>query len=121
MMTVVDDALPAGFEIDSTLTPDDGDTAADADNTVGSEDRSKAKGPFAFLGALTQASVQERRDDRYVAAFTLPGNKSFAFAYVARAVTPGDFFLPGATAGDMYKPAVTARTGARRVKIQPAQ
>jgi uncharacterized protein YfaS (alpha-2-macroglobulin family) len=63
--------------------------------------------------------VQEKRDDRYVAALTLPGDKTFTLAYVARAVTPGDFFLPGATASDMYRPAVSARTEARRTKIQP--
>ena len=65
--------------------------------------------------------MQEKRDDRYVAALTLPGQKAFTLAYVARAVTPGDFFLPGAVAGDMYRPAVAARTAAGRVKIVPAR
>ena len=121
MLTVVDDPLPAGFEIDTTLTPADADTTEDQDNRFGPRDDAKTKGPFAFLGKLTDVSVQEKRDDRYVAAFTLAGNKDFTVAYVARAVTPGEFFLPGATAGDMYRPAVVARTGAHRVKIQPVQ
>ncbi len=97
---VIDDALPAGYEIEMTLGPDD------AQN-----------GPFKFLGELTAASAQESRDDRYVAALSLAGGKSFAVAYVARAVTPGDFYLPGAEARDMYKPAVFARTGGRRTHI----
>ena len=97
---VIDDALPAGFEIEMTLGPDD------AQN-----------GPFKFLGQLTTASAQESRDDRYVAALELEGAKPFAVAYVARAVTPGDFYLPGAEARDMYHPAVFARTAGRRAKI----
>jgi uncharacterized protein YfaS (alpha-2-macroglobulin family) len=99
---VVDDALPAGFEIETVLGADD------AQN-----------GPFKFLGKLSDADVQESRDDRYVAALDLPGNESFAFAYVARAVTPGDYLLPGAEARDMYRPSLHARTGADRVAITP--
>ena len=97
---VVDDALPAGYEIEMVLGPDD------AQN-----------GPFKFLGDLTAASVQESRDDRYVASLNLAGGKGFALAYVARAVTPGDFYLPGADVHDMYKPAVFARTAGRRTHI----
>ena len=48
---------------------------------------------------------------------TAEGNKPFAVAYVARAVTPGDFYLPGAEARDMYHPGVFARTEGRRTKI----
>jgi len=99
---VVDDPLPAGFEIETVLGPDDAQS-----------------GPFRFLGELTAADVQESRDDRYVAALDLPGRSPFAFAYVARAVTPGDFLLPGAEARDMYRPAINARTSAERTKIAP--
>jgi hypothetical protein len=102
MSLVVDDPLPAGFEIETTLGSDDAD-----------------KGPFKFLGKLTDPSVREARDDRYVAAMQLPGDKSFAFAYVARAVTPGDFLLPGVEAKDMYRASVSARTAARRTTIAP--
>jgi uncharacterized protein YfaS (alpha-2-macroglobulin family) len=101
---VVDDALPAGFEIETTLGADD------AQN-----------GPFKFLGELTAADVQESRDDRFVAAMDLGGGKAFALAYVARAVTPGSFFLPGAVAKDMYRPAVNARSEASRATIAPGQ
>ena len=97
---VIDDALPAGYEIEMVLGPDD------AQN-----------GPFKFLGELTTASVQESRDDRYVAAMNLEGKKPFALAYVVRAVTPGDFYLPGAEARDMYRPSVFARTEGRRAKV----
>jgi uncharacterized protein YfaS (alpha-2-macroglobulin family) len=100
MPLVIDDALPAGYEIEMTLGPDD------AQN-----------GPFKFLGKLTETKAQESRDDRYVASVELEGKKSFAVAYVARAVTPGDFYLPGAVARDMYHPAVFAQTAGRRTRI----
>jgi len=97
---VVDDALPAGWEIETVLSPED---AKD--------------GPFRFLGELSGVDVQEARDDRYIAALDLAGNQSFAMAYVARAVTPGDFFLPAAEARDMYRPSVNARSGSGRTTI----
>jgi len=97
---VVDDALPAGFEIETTLGADDAQS-----------------GPFKFLGELSAPDVQEARDDRYVAAMDLAGGKTFAFAYVARAVTPGSFFLPAPEARDMYRPTVNARGVSGRVAI----
>lgn len=102
MALVIDDPLPAGFEIETVLGPDD------AQN-----------GPFRFLGTLSNPSVQESRDDRYVAAMALAGKTGFSFAYVARAVTPGEFLLPGAQARDMYHPSLNARTAASRTTIAP--
>jgi len=99
---VVDDPLPAGFEIETVLGADDAQS-----------------GPFKFLGKLSEADVQESRDDRYVAAMDLPGKAAFAFAYVARAVTPGDYLLPGVQARDMYRPSLQARTPAGRTTIAP--
>ena len=99
----VNDALPAGFEIESQLGPDD-----------------TKDGPFGFLGKLTDADAQESRDDRYIATLSLAGGQPFAFAYVARAVTPGDFFLPGVQAIDMYHPGVAARSPAGRLRVAPA-
>ncbi len=83
--------------------------------TLGPDDAQN--GPFKFLGELSTAKAQESRDDRYVGSVEVQGNKPFAVAYVARAVTPGDFFLPGAVAKDMYRPAVFARTAGRRARI----
>jgi len=97
---VIDDALPAGWEIETTLSPED---AKD--------------GPFKFLGELTGVDVQEARDDRYIAAVDLAGNRPFAVAYVARAVTPGDFFLPAPEVRDMYRPSVNARGSGGRTII----
>jgi uncharacterized protein YfaS (alpha-2-macroglobulin family) len=117
IQAIVDDALPAGLEIEAVLKP------VDAANPPKTEPGKMAAAPgrFAFLGVLSEASVQEKRDDRYLAALTLNGGKPFAVAYVARAVTPGDFFLPGAAASDMYRPSIHARTAAARMKISGAQ
>lgn len=101
---VIDDALPAGFEIETVLSPED---AKD--------------GPFKFLGELSQTDAQEMRDDRYVAAFDLAGGQPYAVAYVVRAVTPGSFFLPGSEARDMYRPGVFARTTGGRTTIAAGQ
>jgi uncharacterized protein YfaS (alpha-2-macroglobulin family) len=100
MMMVIDDALPAGFEVETVLGPEDAQS-----------------GPFRFLGELSGVSVQEKRDDRYVAALNLPGNQAFTVAYVARAVTPGAFYLPGVEARDMYKPGVFGRSAGGQIVI----
>ena len=81
---------------------------------------SATPGRFAFLGTIAEPSLQEKRDDRYVAAFTLSSGKPITVAYVARAVTPGDFFLPGAEAKNMYRPTVNARTAPARLKVAAA-
>jgi hypothetical protein len=105
---VIDDPLPAGFEIETALGPDD----AEGDGSTGS-----SNGPYKFLGRLTAPDAQESRDDRYVAAFKVEGGKDFAVAYVARAVTPGEFYLPGAEAHDMYRPNLYARSAGGRTTI----
>ena len=116
MQTVIDDALPAGLEIEAVLKPVDAQGAASGD-----EDQKAAPGRFAFLGKLSDVSLQEKRDDRYVAAFRLEGGRPFVLAYVARAVTPGDFFLPGSEARNMYRPAISAHTAAGRLRIAGGQ
>ena len=121
ILAVVDDALPAGFEVENTLSPADADPAENQDNQLGQAQAAEPKGPYAFLGKLSKPSVQEKRDDRYIAALTLPGASPFVLAYVVRAVTPGSFFLPGAVASDMYRPSVEARTGAGHGDIAPAK
>ena len=108
---VIHDPLPAGFEIETALGPDDGK----GDGSQGS-----SNGPYSFLGRIDLPLAQESRDDRYVAALRVDGGKPFAVAYVARAVTPGDFYLPGVEAHDMYHPLIYARSAGGRTDIAPA-
>jgi uncharacterized protein YfaS (alpha-2-macroglobulin family) len=107
------DLLPAGLEIESILGPQDTLSGTNSDGTP-------RRGPFAWVGEVTgHANVTEARDDRFVAAADIRG-VSFRFAYVARAVTPGNFTLPAAQVEDMYRPGVFARTGVGRIRIAPS-
>ncbi|ACT59991.1 alpha-2-macroglobulin family protein [Hirschia baltica] len=95
---IIADLLPAGWEIQAVLTP----------NT---------SGPYSFVGDLSYADVAEARDDRFLASLTVRDGEQAMLAYVIRAVTPGDYALPGAVAEDMYRADVFGRTSAGRVKI----
>lgn len=97
---IVADLLPAGFEIEATLRPED---AGDG-------------GLYAWIGDLGAAKVQEARDDRYVAAVDLRG-ETVKLAYVVRAVTAGRFSAPGVVAEDMYRPDIFARSEAFAVRV----
>ena len=108
---IVVDMLPPGFEIETVLTPDD----------------SREGSVFRWVGNIARAKVAEKRDDRFVAAVDLrrrenvPNSGSFTLAYVVRAVTPGEYVLPGAVIEDMYRPGEFARTATSRVTILPAE
>lgn len=102
---IVADLLPAGFEIETVLRPADGRRAGD-------------DGAFAWAGQIARPQTAEARDDRYVAAIDVQ-SKNVTLAYIVRAVTSGDFVMPGVTAEDMYRPQVQARSPAGRVVITP--
>ncbi|MEM0986540.1 MAG: alpha-2-macroglobulin [Pseudomonadota bacterium] len=101
---IVADLLPAGFEIETLLRPSDGEREFEDD------------GAFAWLGSLADAKTAEARDDRFIAAVDLRDTPE-TLAYIVRAVTPGDFAIPGAVAEDMYRPDVFARSAPGRVTI----
>jgi uncharacterized protein YfaS (alpha-2-macroglobulin family) len=111
--TVIVDLLPAGLEIESVLNPSDGLGPPGYDG-------SRRSGPFAFVGEISYPRVAESRDDRFVAAIDLKGD-GFTFAYMARAVTPGAFAMPGVQVEDMYRPGVMARSAPGRIRIAPRQ
>lgn len=125
---IVDDPLPAGWEIETVLGPEDGTrprqatTSEEQDSGYGTgAPTGGSDGAFAFLGQVSTPLVQEQRDDRYVASLRVDQGRSFTVAYVARAVTPGDFLLPGAVAQDLYRPTVIARTPFNRLIVQTPQ
>jgi uncharacterized protein YfaS (alpha-2-macroglobulin family) len=106
---VLADLLPAGFEIEAVLNPED--AAQDG-----------ASGPYKWIGKISWTKISEARDDRFVAAIDLYDNREpFTVAYLVRAVTPGEFVFPGAVIEDMYRPGVFARTDVAKIKIAPAQ
>ncbi|MBS0470473.1 MAG: alpha-2-macroglobulin family protein [Proteobacteria bacterium] len=103
------DLLPAGLEIEMPLTGDDGK-------------------PYPFLNSLSDVSMTDVRDDRFVASFTIGStyvdkNKPepqpiFRIAYVVRAVTEGTFVMPAGVVEDMYAPSIIARTSMGSVTVQ---
>jgi uncharacterized protein YfaS (alpha-2-macroglobulin family) len=101
---LVVDHLPAGFEIENPRLDDTGDVRG-----------------FAWLPKSELPPVHtEFRDDRFVAAFTRSSQDEqpiLSAAYVVRAVVPGRYALPPATAEDMYRPDRHGQTASGHVEV----
>ncbi|MFB9150833.1 MG2 domain-containing protein [Roseovarius ramblicola] len=98
---MVDDALPAGLEIDNPNLLRAGDIAA--------------------LDWLDPATPEHAgfREDRFLAAVDLREEDPFELAYIVRAVTPGSYHHPAALVEDMYRPALRATTASGRFTVTP--
>ena len=97
------DLLPAGLEIEAILRPED----------------AGPNGVHAWLGTIDDPRIAEARDDRFVAAIDLRSGRPARLAYIVRAVTPGQYTLPGVVVEDMYRPDVFARSVTGQVVIRP--
>jgi len=97
---MVNDPLPAGFEIDNPNLITGGSVPALQD-----------------LGLLTETTHAEYRQDRFFAAVDRMDNQPFRLAYVVRAVSPGSFRHPAASVEDMYRPDFRAITDTGRVVV----
>jgi uncharacterized protein YfaS (alpha-2-macroglobulin family) len=101
--TLVVDLLPAGFEIETATVS-----------------KSRSTMDYSWLPDLTEATYTEERDDRFVAALDLKGGvKDFTLAYVARAVTAGEFTYPALVVEDMYEPETSGRTAIGKLIVAP--
>ncbi len=98
---ILDDPLPAGFEIDNP-------------NLI----RSGEIGALDWL-KVANAENAEFRSDRFFAAVNHRGTDSFRVAYIVRAVTPGTYHHPAATVEDMYRAEYRANTETGRVTVTP--
>ena len=98
---MIDDPLPAGFEIDNPNLLRGGDIAA--------------------LDWLETAEAEhaEFRADRFLAAVNWRSDRPLRLAYIVRAVSPGTFHHPAASVEDMYRPQYRARTETGQVSIAP--
>jgi hypothetical protein len=96
---MVDDPLPAGFEIDNPNLLRSGDIRA--------LDWLKPK----------QATHAEFRSDRFLAAIDWRKSEPFQLAYIVRAVSPGEYHHPAAQVEDMYRPQYRAQSGTGRLSI----
>ncbi|WP_162914815.1 alpha-2-macroglobulin family protein [Desertibaculum subflavum] len=110
---VLVDLLPAGWEIESIVPRgEDGGSA------------------YPFLPAISRARLREARDDRLVAAVDV-GPPPYRYywgeeedrgdlhvAYIARAVVPGRYTLPGAVVEDMYRAGFMGRTATMTTVVE---
>ncbi len=100
---LVQQGLPAGWEIVGRLAA--GEVAG-----------------MPWLGTLTETAATPALDDRLAAAIDLtPEAAEFRIAVRLRAVTAGQFELPGAQVEDMYRPQVFARQDTGRITVLPAE
>jgi uncharacterized protein YfaS (alpha-2-macroglobulin family) len=100
---LVVDRLPAGLEIDNPALVDGGSVEA-----------------FSWLSKDVEPTHTEYRDDRLVAAFDRADGQSafITMAYVVRAVAPGHYIYPPATAEDMYDPDRYGRTAFGELEVR---
>ncbi len=99
---IIDDPLPAGFEIENPNILRSGDIAA-----------------LNWLELETQTANTEFRSDRFIAAYDRPegGAPKISLAYIVRAVSPGRFAHPAAIVEDMYQPDRRARTATGSINV----
>jgi uncharacterized protein YfaS (alpha-2-macroglobulin family) len=97
---MVDDPLPAGFEIDNPNLLRGGDIGA-----------------LGWLDLAAEPRSTEFRSDRFLAAVDWESTSSFRLAYIVRAVSPGTYHHPAALVEDMYRPERRARTATGEVRI----
>lgn len=96
---MVNDPLPAGFEIDNPSLLRAGEIAA-----------------LDWL-SVRKTETAEFRSDRFLAAVDSQDDESFELAYIVRAVSPGRFYHPAASVEDMYRPEFRANSAASRVEV----
>jgi uncharacterized protein YfaS (alpha-2-macroglobulin family) len=98
---IINDPLPAGFEIDNPNLLRSGDLSG-----------------LDWLAPVATENA-EFRNDRFVAAVNHREATPFQLAYIIRAVTPGTYHHPAATVQDMYRPEYHANTDTAVVTILP--
>ncbi|MEW9918113.1 alpha-2-macroglobulin family protein [Marimonas sp. MJW-29] len=98
---IIDDPLPAGFEIDNP-------------NLI----RSGEIGALDWLDTAS-AETAEFRSDRFIAAVNHRNAETFRLAYIVRAVTPGTYHHPAAIVEDMYRPEYHAFTATGQMTVLP--
>ncbi len=96
---MINDPLPAGFEIDNPNLLQSGSIGA--------------------LGWMkpSNAAHTEFRSERFLAAVDGREGQAVELAYIVRAVTPGRYHHPAATVEDMYRPTYRANTSSGEITI----
>lgn len=105
--TTVADMLPAGLEIQNIPL-----------------DAGKRTEDLAWLDELSRLQQAEYREDRFVATADISRywwhyEGQFRMAYMVRAVTPGDYVIPGIYVEDLFRPSVYSRGAVEHLRILP--
>ena len=80
-----------------------------------------AESPLPWLKEMSSPAYREMRDDRFVAALTLPpGQKNFKVAYTIKASGQGTYHAIGTRIEDMYQPEHHVLTSSRTTTIVSA-
>lgn len=101
---VLEDLLPAGFEVENQALSS-GARAAEGENQP--------------IGEFSVAQLQIR-DDRVVVMGDAPAGLS-RFYYLARAVTPGQYIAPPVRAECMYDPSLNSLYGGGNIQVIPPE
>ncbi|MCQ9156310.1 alpha-2-macroglobulin family protein [Acidomonas methanolica] len=119
---VITSLLPAGWEIESIVSPED---AAPEERYGRDAEDDRTKPPYAFLGILSRTEHAAALDDRFSAVLRFSTRspelaaRGFHVAYIVRATTRGHFALPEAVVSARYRPSLMARTASGSIEIAP--
>ncbi|MCY4213674.1 MAG: MG2 domain-containing protein [Gammaproteobacteria bacterium] len=100
---MIDDPLPAGFEIDNPNLVSSGNVSG-----------------LDWLDTHGEVAQVQFLDQRFTAAIDHDGKGRVRLAYIVRAVSPGRFHHPAAVVLDMYRPEFRAWTDSGRVEVSGA-
>lgn len=106
---VVDDPLPAGFQIINTSLQTESTELGRELAELRRQEEQRWWGSF---------NHRELHDDRVLLFADELGAGVHTFTYLARAITPGRFTMPATHAEMMYEPEVFGRTGSQEVVIR---
>lgn len=124
--------LPAGWEVESVIAPKEvKETSHEDDDNI--DDNIKAKLPYGFLKYVSALAHVSVREDRVQALMTVTRESTlpmivadpqkttgqFRVAFIARAVTPGQFALPETVVNLRHHPAIMGRTASEQITIAP--
>ena len=98
---MVNDPLPAGFEIDNPGLVSSGDVRS-----------------LEWLESNADVQNTEFRSDRFLAAVDWRNDKPFDLAYIVRAISPGSYHHPAASVEDMYRPIYRAVSDTGRITVR---
>ena len=97
---IINDPLPAGYEIDNPDILQGGNVRA-----------------LDWLELPDSVHHSEARSDRFIAAVDWSSDKPLRLAYILRATTPGEYHQPPASVEDMYRPEMRAHSDPARVRV----